>query len=315
MKSWNPVEKGRSPHGGETKIYRMLPGPSIIYVSGGIVLWFLMAMLLLSGCSYLRPVAPGAELASDDMVLIPAGRFLMGSDPADGKVGFEIGVDELPKREVYLSVFKIDRFEVTEKDYFRYLVATGKKKYPGYWKEAGRADRYPEGYENYPVSDVDWFDAMDYCKWAGKRLPTEAEWEKAARGTDGRLWPWGNEFVSGLANTNENSRKWEKPEGQKRDYGWKSPVGTPPEDVSPYGVYGMAGNVREWTVSGYKNYPGNKLKQVKDGDRFKILRGGSFLTRSEFSRTAVRVAVLPTMGPRESDGWHSDYTYGFRCAK
>jgi formylglycine-generating enzyme required for sulfatase activity len=275
----------------------------------------LFACSLIIGCAFSPLPTPHSPFSSDDMVYIPAGWFWMGSSQSDGKIGFEIGADELPKHKVYLKGFRIDRYEVTEKDYYRYLVATGKNKYPGYWKEAGREDRYPDGYENYPVSDVDWFDARDYCKWAGKRLPTEAEWEKAARGTDGRRWPWGNEFLSGLANTDENSREWKKPEGQKRDYGWKSPVGTPRGDVSPYGVYGMAGNVREWTASSYGNYDGNTVKTIKDGDRFKILRGGSFLTRREFSRTAARVAVLPTRGPRETDGWHSDYTYGIRCAR
>jgi formylglycine-generating enzyme required for sulfatase activity len=284
-------------------------------MSRATVVMMFIAVGFVFGCASLPLTPHPSALTSNDMVYVPAGWFWMGSDESDGKIGFDIGVDELPRHKVYLKGFSIDRYEVTEKNYYEYLVATGKKKYPGYWKEAGRENRYPDGYENYPVSDVDWFDARDYCQWAGKRLPTEAEWEKAARGTDGRKWPWGNEFRSGLANTNENSHDWKKPEGQKRDYGWKSPVGTPPGDVSPYGVYGMAGNVREWTASSYGNYPGNTLKQIKDGGIFKILRGGSFLSREQFSRTAVRTAVLPTRGPRETDGWHSDYTYGIRCAR
>ena len=257
---------------------------------------------------------PNFQLDSG-MVYIPAGSFIMGSDETDGVIGFEIGADEIPKREVYLDGFYVDRYEVSEKDYHRFLMATGKKKYPGYWKEAGRSDLYPEGYESYPVSDVDWFDANDFCQWAGKRLPTETEWEKAARGTDGRLWPWGNDFKSGRANTNEGSRDWKAPEGQQANYGWKSPMGAYRDDVSPYGVYDMAGNVKEWTDSSYESYPGNKVRKIERLDRFKILRGGSYLTPKIFSRTAVRVAVLPTIGPRGNDGWHSDYTYGFRCAK
>ena len=183
------------------------------------------------------------------------------------------------------------------------------------WKEAGKADQFPEGFERHPVSDVDWFDAMDYCRRVEKRLPTEAEWEKAARGTDGRLWPWGDLFVVGSANTKESSQNLKPPTGQHENYGWKSPVGGHPEDVSPYGVFDMAGNVKEWTSSFYKSYPGNAMKPVKEVERFKILRGGSYMTEGVFSRTAVRVAVLPSVGPRESDGWHSDYTYGFRCAR
>ncbi len=276
---------------------------------------------LLLGCAFMPLTTHSSLLPTphsplpDTMAYIPGGTFLMGSSEQDGKIGFEIGVDELPKHKVRLSGFSIDRYEVTEKEYYDYLLATGKKKYPGYWREAGRPDKYPEGYESYPVSDIDWFDAVAYCRWAGKRLPTETEWEKAARGTDGRLWPWGNEFVAGKSNTEESSRRWNAPRGQKNSYGWKAPVGVHGEDISPYGVYDMAGNVKEWTASSYKSYRGNKIKPVAKTDRFKILRGGSYLTPAVFSRTAVRVAVAPTIGPRETDGWHSDYTYGFRCAK
>ena len=271
--------------------------------------------VLLTGCAAFS--TPHSPLTTPDMVYIPAGWFLMGSTEQDGKVGFEIGVDELPRRKVYLRAFYIDRYEVTEARYLRFLMAAGSKKYPGYWKEAGRADHFPEGYDNYPASDVDWYDATAYCRWAGKRLPAEAEWEKAARGTDGRLWPWGGGFEPGRANTMEASAAWKAPEGQERYgvKGWKSPVGSHPEDVSPYGVYDMAGNVREWTATDYQSYPGNTARAVKEYGGFKMIRGGSYLTAGVFSRTASRLAVLPTVGPRETDGWHSDYTYGFRCAR
>jgi formylglycine-generating enzyme required for sulfatase activity len=271
--------------------------------------------LLITGCASLFLAPNTQHLTSNDMVYIPAGWFVMGSSQEDGQIGFEIGVDELPQQKVYVQGFYIDRYEVTEEEYHRYLLATEQKKYPGYWKEAGRADRYTGGYERHPVSDVDWYDAKEYCRWMGKRLPTEAEWEKAARGSDGRLWPWGSEFVAGQANTGESSQLWKAPEGQKGNEGWKAPVGSHPNDVSPYGVYDMAGNVREWTASSYRSYTGNTVKSIVGSDRFKILRGGSYMTPAIFSRTAVRVAVLPSVGPRETDGWHSDYTYGFRCAK
>jgi formylglycine-generating enzyme required for sulfatase activity len=269
----------------------------------------------LAGCVMLSPVARSSGTATP-MVLIPGGMFTMGSSDRDGRIGFEIGVDELPQRQVYVASFHIDRYEATEAQYLEFLEATGSKKFPGYWKEAGRADHYPPGYENDPVSDVDWFDARAYCRWAGKRLPTEAEWEKAARGTDGRLWPWGDRFESGEANTLEASMVWKAPKGQDRYgvQGWKAPVGSHPKDVSPYGVYDMAGNVREWTDTSYASYPGNGIKTVKDSGSFKMIRGGSYLTAASFARTASRLAVLPTVGPRARDGWHSDYTYGVRCA-
>lgn len=284
----------------------------------GRIKWFdlLLPVLFLFGCASVPRTAPDARLITDT-VLVPAGWFLMGSSDRDGRIGFDVGVDELPQRKVYVRAFAIDRYEVTEAQYLRFLETTGSKKYPGYWKEAGRADHFPEGYDNYPVSDVDWFDAARYCQWVGRRLPTEAEWEKAARGTDGRLWPWGDRFETGRANTLESSAAWKSPAGQEyyRVPGWKAPVGSHPEDVSPYGVFDMAGNVREWTATAYRSYPGNPLRTVKESGSFKIIRGGSYLTEAAFSRTAARLAVLPTVGPREKDGWHSDYTYGFRCAK
>jgi formylglycine-generating enzyme required for sulfatase activity len=270
---------------------------------------------LLGGCVMMSHVAQNPQSATP-RVYIPGGWFPMGSSDRDGKIGFEIGVDELPQQKVYVRSFYMDRYEVTEVQYLEFLKATGSKKYPGYWKEAGQADHFPEGYRNYPVSDIDWFDAVSYCRWAGKRLPTEAEWEKAARGTDGRLWPWGNRFEPGRANTLESSAAWTAPKGQERYNvkGWKAPVGSHPEDVSPYGAYDMAGNVREWTATAYQSYPGNTTRTVQDAGSFKIIRGGSYLTEAAFSRTAARLAVLPTVGPRAADGWHSDYTYGFRCA-
>ena len=276
----------------------------------------LLTVQFLTGCAFL-PLMPHASPLTTDGVRVPAGWFLMGSAERDGRIGFEIGVDEFPQRKTYVRSFYIDRYEVTEARYLEFLIVTGSKKYPGYWKEAGRADHFPEGYGNYPVSDVDWHDARSYCRWAGKRLPTEAEWEKAARGTDGRLYPWGNRFEPGRANTLETSAVYPSPEGQAsyEVKGWKAPVGSHPEDISPYGVYDMAGNVKEWTATGYQSYPGNTFKTVKDSGTFKILRGGSYLTEAAFSRTAARLAVLPTIGPRETDGWHSDYTYGFRCVR
>ena len=275
------------------------------------------ALLLSTGCAATLSSAGRSAADSHDMVYIPGGLFLMGSNWREDGGEFRFGADEFPQRKVRARGFYIDRYEVTEAQYLEFLNATGSKKYPGYWKEAGRADRYPEGFENQPVSDADWFDAEAYCRWAGMRLPTEAEWEKAARGTDGRLWPWGANFAAGKANVLGQSAAWSPPAGQEHYHvkAWKAPVGRHPGDVSPYGVYDMAGNVREWTSSPYRTYPGNPVRKVKESEILKIIRGGSYLTDAESSRTAARLAVLPTVGPRETDGWHSDYTYGFRCAR
>ena len=136
----------------------------------------ILAVLFLFGCASAPRTAAHNAQPITEMVSVPAGWFLMGSTDRDGRIGFDVGVDELPQQKVYVRAFTIDRYEVTEAQYLQFLKATGSKKYPGYWKEAGRADHFPEGYDNYPVSDVDWFDAVRYCQWVGRRLPTEAEW-------------------------------------------------------------------------------------------------------------------------------------------
>ena len=158
------------------------------------------------------------------MVLVPAGEFMMGSAAGDP--------DERPPHQVYLDAFSIDRYEVSVGQYDHFLQET-----------EGNSSSYRKtmnqlSHQKRPVSDVDWTDAAAYCKWAGKRLPTEAEWEKAARGTDGRLYPWGNE-----APTPRHSNY-----GQtgSSNHGALAPVGSFEEGKSPYGLYDMAGNVWEW---------------------------------------------------------------------
>ena len=132
---------------------------------------------------------------------------------------------------------------------------------PRHWENR----KYPEGEDNLPVVYINWKDANAYCHWAGKRLPTEIEWEKAARGTDARIWPWGNVFDI----TKCNVESWEG-SGPK-------PVGSYPQCVSPYGVYDMAGNVWEWTDSWYGDaYPGSTFTSDEFGQKFRVLRGGSW---------------------------------------
>ncbi|HEY5649233.1 MAG TPA: SUMF1/EgtB/PvdO family nonheme iron enzyme, partial [Nitrospiria bacterium] len=160
------------------------------------------------------------------MVLIPAGSFLMGSVPEDGKIGQTVGVDELPQRIVSLPVFRIDRYEVTAGEYKEFLDESGREPpgdprfseiYP--WAREGGV---PKKMEDHPIIYVTWDDARAYCKWTGKRLPTEAEWEKAARGTDGRIWPWGNIYDPHKANV------------QDSNYGGTVSIGSFPKGVSPY---------------------------------------------------------------------------------
>jgi iron(II)-dependent oxidoreductase len=222
------------------------------------------------------------------MVFIPAGPFSMGSKPNPKLAWFEQGVDEAPQHRVKLPAFWIDQYEATQKDYATFVAATGHRQ-PRVWSDGyGRRD-------SHPVIDVSWGDADAYCRWAGKRLPTEAEWEKAARGEDGRIWPWGDEYHKGAAVLQDTAR------------GQTAPVGSRPEDVSPYGVYDMAGNVMEWTASWYEAYPGSTLARLDFGQKYRVLKGGAWTTPPlPFSRAANRHAIAPK--------WDHPH-FGFRCAK
>ena len=244
----------------------------------------------------------------EGMAHVPAGKFYMGNrgdiekagvDAGDGRVGLDVGVDEIPRHAVRLNGFYIDKYEVANSQYKKFIDAAGRSApdnptHPGdpyIWKNG----IYPEGMGDYPVTLVSYEDVSAYCKWVGKRLPTEEEWEKACRGNDGRKWPWGDDFQVTKANVRELDLKR------------ASPVGAFPSDLSPYGVYDMAGNVREWTSSWYTAYPGSKLKRSTFGEKFRVMRGGSWLHSSvPESRCAVR-----GLGPPEK----AHRVLGFRCAR
>ena len=205
------------------------------------------------------------------MALVPDGEFAMGSDLVD---------DEKPQHRVYLNAFYMDTYEVTVGQYAKFLEA------PPDWNIMNQAR-----HQKRPVANVDWADAATYCKWAGKRLPTEAEWEKAARGTDGRTYPWGNEVRTRLHAT------FGKLDTSKDDLGWNShaaltPVGLLEDGKSPYGIYDMAGNVWEWTSDWYdKNYYQSSPSQNPEGPssgEFKVIRGGSWFNDPQALRSALR---------------------------
>ncbi|MCS6993603.1 MAG: formylglycine-generating enzyme family protein, partial [Anaerolineales bacterium] len=221
-----------------------------------------------------------------EMVYVPAGEFRMGRE-----TGY---IDERPVHPVYLDAFWIDRTEVTNAMYAQ-CVQQGACKPPMEFSSYSRRPNYyddPE-YANYPVINVSWYQAAAYCEWAGARLPTEAEWEKAARGTDGRTYPWGNGSPSCFS----------------VNYSWcvgdTSAVGLYPAGASPYGALDMAGNVWEWVADWYDRYPGNNDENSDYGTQYRVLRGGSWSGMGRFIRAAFR-------GRGKPDYWN--YVIGFRCA-
>jgi formylglycine-generating enzyme required for sulfatase activity len=229
--------------------------------------------------------------AETPMVEIPAGEFAMGLD------GVQALEDERPKHQVWLPAFFMDLHEVTTGQYASFLAATNRN-VPWLWDtlELGQ-DR------DRPVIGVDWSDADAYCRWKGKRLPTEAEWEKAARGMDGRLYPWGNQPPhKDLANFALGAR-----------FSYSQvlmPVLSYERGKSPYGLYQTAGNVWEWVEDWYStNYyevsPDRNPQGPEEG-QFKVLRGGSWSDLPKYLLAYGRFKLPPDT--------RNSYT-GFRCAK
>jgi len=230
-----------------------------------------------------RPPATPTSAPSNkpNTVYVEGGEFILGSD-----TGSE---DETPQQEIYINAFNIDIYPVTNAEYKEFVDASGHNP-PRTWKEGA----YPEGTGDHPVIWVNWSDAQAYCEWAGKRLPTELEWEKAARGTDGRTFPWGNSFDAANCNSKESQ------------LGGTSPVGSYADGVSPAGCFDMAGNVWEWTADWYQGYRGTRYELSRYGEQFKVLRGGSWFDGQELVRTTVRKSFDPNQGFS---------TIGFRCAE
>lgn len=205
-------------------------------------------------------------LIEQKLVHIPAGPYVMGSPGRPAAEG-RGDADEGPPHEVFVSDFYIDLYETTNAHYQGYLEATGATP-PLLW----RRGVFPEALANHPVVYVSWHDAEAFCGWAGKRLPTEEEWEKAARGDDRRHFPWGIQFDHLKANT---PQYW-LAQGIDVSKGSTMPVGSFASGKSPYGLYDMAGNVYEWVNNWYLPYPGNQEANVHYGQKNKVLRGGSW---------------------------------------
>ena len=283
-----------------------------------------------------------------NMVVIPAGWFIMGSDMGE--------FNEKPAHEVYLDTFEIDRYEVSAKDFAQFLSEKGNSsgnyfsyddsatiidisnyKTEGIGKETGKEGYLPrKGLDNYPANNVSWYGAYDYCISKGKRLPTEAEWEKAARGMNSGIFPWGNSFP-------DSSKARYNQKLQEHDPQALVPVDSLSDGSSPYGVLNMSGNVLEWVTDWYRqNYcdfcdpegaeftdianeianKGKSPERISDSHpyippknnpggptagSFKVLRGGSWEEESEMKiRASFRYWLVP-MDRRNNTG--------FRCAK
>lgn len=245
-----------------------------------------------------------SEVASNtpqdwDDVPIPPSAFIMGTDiePFYGTILAQsryAKLDEAPMHVRFLASYRIARYPVTNAEYEVFVNATGHPP-PPHWlggKVSGEEAALP-------VVQISWEDANAYAHWAQGRLPTEAEWEKAARGTDGRIYPWGN-AIQPAAN-----------QGARILTDQLTPVGKRPAAVSPYGVHDVTGNVWEWTADWYQPYEGNRHRDNDYGQKHKVLRGGSWLevrdqTANRYFRCANRLHAPPN---------YTASNIGFRCVR
>lgn len=220
------------------------------------------------------------------MIEIPAGPFTLGNDDSDP--------NEAPAQEMDLPTFMIDAFEVTNADFATFVEVAGYVTYreqqesPQNWRWA-----YSEGKDNHPVVFVTFEDAQAFCEWAGKRLPTEFEWEKAARGPEGFLFPWGNEYDATMLNGKDS--------GLRKT----TAVGSYPPNA--YGLFDMAGNVKEWVDSPYVAYPGSGYQDSHYSPDYRGIRGGGWFDEERFVLATNRNGGDPKITANDD--------IGFRCAK
>jgi eukaryotic-like serine/threonine-protein kinase len=255
-----------------------------------IALLCLVAVILAACNSAPGTPTPSAAIDGAPAVLVPAGEFTMGSD---------LFLNERPIHAVQLDAFWIDQHEVTNALYQKCVTAQQCEAPVG-----GYSDRHPAGYygnpefDNFPVAYVGWAEADRYCRWAGKRLPTEAEWEKAARGTDARSFPWGNTFDANRANSALNLELV------------TTAVDAHPTGASPYGAVDMAGNVWEWVADWYaEDYYARSPHADPTGPvtgTLHIVRGGGYGGYDAAQRTSLR---------RDMDTNERAAYVGFRCAR
>jgi formylglycine-generating enzyme required for sulfatase activity len=257
-------------------------------------------------CSYRQPLQPGARdhyvgfrvaatgeqsRIAFDWVEIPRGEFTIGRDPV--AYGGPALADELPQHAVHVDAFELSLTPVTNAQYASFVHAGGAAA-PAHWADGSP----PAALDDHPVTFVDWFDAGAFSAWVGGRLPSEAEWEKASRGTMGLPYPWGSVADSARAHVGGNQK-----------HGRTAPVGAHADGASPYGLLGMIGNVWEWVSSAYRPYPydGSDGREEPSGGDERVLRGGSFATADLIAaRCAIRSRSHP--GRRQAH-------IGFRIAR
>ena len=231
-----------------------------------------LKFILFTYAIFSLPLSGWAQSTADrslegEMVHIPSGHFIFGTDKKDETAeALSLGIpkpwyaDETPRQKIFLKGFYIDTFEVTNERYKKYVDDLGAVP-PQNWKN----NNFPEGKNNDPVTWVTWFDAANFCQWAEKKLPTEKQWERAAKGTQGNEYPWGNEYQPDMAYLSKRAGSKNKPVA----------VGSFPKSVTQEGIHDLVGNVWEWVEDDYKPYKGSTYKNEYYNSGYKILRGHS----------------------------------------
>lgn len=231
--------------------------------------------------------------APEGMVYVLGGVLRIGRDSGGDE-------NERPAHVATINPFFIDRTEVSNEQYQKFIDAAAYAAPPSW-----QGNHFPDGADKFPVSDVTWEDAVAYAKWAGKRLPTEEEWEFAARGPEGRIYPWGNEWISGAANVSTT-------QGEKRQ---AAPVGQFSSGASPFGVLDLTGNVWEWTMSDYREYPGGKISLPAGFSNLKVIRGGSYESLPQYATATLRRGWPATRNDWPKSATANYSQTGFRCVQ
>lgn len=284
-----PYESFATPASRKNRTMIIVAAVAAVVLGGGFIFWLLSGTAnknvtdksqpaIQKGTSDNKPAAP------EGMVYVPGGEFMMGRDEKDGGDEYE-----RPAHKVPVKPFFMDQYDVTNEDYAKFVKATGHR-VPSNWLNGD----YAAGASHRPVTGVTWDDATAYAKWAGKRLPTEEEWEFAARGTDGRLYPWGNDWSAGLANADGASNG-------------TVDVGTY-KGASPFGAYDMVGNAWQWTASKLTTYPGGSIPGQIAGTNLRVIRGGTYASTAS-QATATYRRGWPATG---ADNYNNT---GFRCVE